>query len=321
MANDAILVGRETTFGTAATLTRAYEAQADTWKRLSESKESRGIMAGFDTIRADRTFNSMMGCEGTIALDFLEEGMGQLLQASFGTSTQAVVSGTAYKQTHSTDPDAPGDSFTVQWQRHDMSGAQHNFTHLGCAVTGWKISQAVRDFLKFEFQFDGADVVTNVAAGTPVYPDAAPLFWAMTSLTWGGQGECMETFELNADLALKTDRYCLDDQAKKQQVRGGQPAFTGTMSGEFKNINLYDDYVANAIKPLVATWTGTPIGTSGEDHTLVLTMPAVQLTGESPVVNLDDTPTQGAPFVVLHDAVEGPAITCEYTTTQDTLVV
>ena len=38
--DNAIMVGKETTYGTPAVLSRAYEAQADTWAREQEALES-----------------------------------------------------------------------------------------------------------------------------------------------------------------------------------------------------------------------------------------------------------------------------------------
>ena len=77
--DNAILVGKETTYGTPATLTRAFEAQADTWKREQDALESVGFRAGQQTLRSDRRKQINMGAAGAIELDALTSGLGLLL--------------------------------------------------------------------------------------------------------------------------------------------------------------------------------------------------------------------------------------------------
>lgn len=320
--DSAILVGRETTYGTPAPLVRAYEGQADTFKRTQEFMQSEGLRGGFHTLRDDRRVQVNMGGEGSIEVDFLEVGMGQLLQACFGTSGEAVVSGTAYKQTHETDSDEPGDSYTVQVQRADVGGTLRSFTYHGCVITSWSFKQAVNDFLKLEWMFDAEDVDTSTGAGTPTYPDAAPMHWVMCEASWGGAALDIQEFELNGDLGLKTDRRFLRaSELKKQPIRTSLPSFEGSMKAEFENLDMYADFVAGVPKELILTWTGSQIAATGEYHTLVLTMPATQLSGDTPTVTLGgDTPEMPLPFTVLHNGTDA-AITCEYTTTTDALII
>lgn len=321
--NSAVLVGRETTYGTPATLARAYEAQADTFKRSQEYMESVGMRGGYHTNRTDRRVQVNMGGEGTITSDFLTVGMGQVLQACFGTSAQAVVTGVAYKQTHATAADEPGDSYTVQVQRADVGATLRSFTYHGCVVTKWSFKQDVDDFLKMEWAFDAEDVDTSTAAGTATYPDASPMHWVMCDATWNSTALDITSFSLEGDLGLKTDRRFLRNSAlKKKPLRSSLPSFEGEMQAEFESLAIYNDFVAGTVAPLVLEWdSGIAITPTVENYKLKLTMPAVQLSGDTPTVNLGDTPTQPIPFKVLHNSVAGAAVTCEYTTTQDALVV
>ena len=320
--DSALLIGRESTYGTPATLTRSYEAQTDTFKRTQEYIESVGMRGGFHTNRSDRRVQINMGGEGTVVQDFLEEGMGQVLQACFGTSSESVVTGTAFAQTHATDSDEPGDSYTVQVQRADVGGTLRSFTYHGCVVTGWSFRQAVNKYLKMEWQFDAEDSDTSTGAGTNVYPDAVPMHWVMCEATWGGSPIDIQEFELTGNLGLKTDRRFLRSSAlKKQPIRSELPSFEGSMSAEFEDLTMYADFVSGVERELVVTWTGSEIDSTGEYHSLELTMPAVQLSGETPTVNLGDTPDQPLPFKVLHDSSAGAAITCVYTTTEDSEIV
>ena len=318
----AVLVGRETTYGTPATLARAYEAHADTMKRKQEFMQSVGMRGGQQTDRSDRRTAVNMGGEGTVEVDFLTVGMGQLLQACFGTTGEAVEASTAYKQTHATATAEPGDSYTVQVQRPDVGGTVRSFTYHGCVVTGWSFKQALNDHLKLEWQFDAEDVDTSTGAGTPSYPVGSPMHWVQCGVSWGGSAIHVDEFNLSGSLGLKTDRHFLRQSAlKKQPLRASTPTFDGSMKGEFEDLDVYADFVAGTERELVATWVGDEIASTGEYYTLTLTMPAVQLSGDTPTVNLSNTPKQSMPFKVLHDPSAGAAITCEYITTQDTLLV
>ena len=158
----AILFGKESTYGTPVTLTHAYEGKADSWKRAQERIESTGFYAGMHAKRSDRIVTVNMGGEGTLEFDILNKGFGLILQAMLGSVSgpTQIAATTAYKTTVATTAADPDDSFTVQVQRTDMGGTQRDFTHEGCVVTGWNISQDVGGLLKASLNFDFEDVNT-----------------------------------------------------------------------------------------------------------------------------------------------------------------
>lgn len=318
--DNAILFGKETTYGTPATLTRGYEGKADSWKRAQEYLESTGMYAGRQAKRSDRRVAINMGGAGALEIDVLNKGFGLILQAMLGSVSGPTQIGAtaAYKTTAATTADDPDDSFTVQVQRTDMDGTQRNFTHHGAVLTSWSLSQAVGGLLVASMDFDFEDVDTITAAGTPSYPAAtAPFDWTQAAATIDGSAVDIMSFELNADLALKTDRRFLRGSAlKKKPCRSGVPQFTGTMEMEFEDLTQYNAFVAGSIVPIVVTWTGAAIDT--EAYEIVVTMPACQFTGESPEASLSDVPKQNLPFEVLWNGTD-PAITIEYTSTDTAL--
>jgi hypothetical protein len=54
----ALHVGNEGTYGTAASLTRSFEAKTEDWKREQQRIESVGFRAGMQTVRTDRVARS-----------------------------------------------------------------------------------------------------------------------------------------------------------------------------------------------------------------------------------------------------------------------
>lgn len=319
--DSAILVGKESTYGTPATLTRAFEGKADSFKRQQDPLESVGFRADMQAKRADRRTMVNMGGAGELAFDIQNKGFGLLLQAMLGSisgPTQQAAT-TAYKSTAQTTTLDPQDSFTVQVQRPDMGGTTRNFTHHGAVVTGWSITQELDAYAMATLQFDFEDVDTVTGAGTPTYPaSTTPFDWTQLVVSLDSTDTDVTSFSLDADLALKTDRRFLrGSELKKQPCRSGVPVFTGQLAAEFEDLTLYNQFVAGTTVPLVATWTGATIE-SPYPYELKITCAAVQYTGESPEVSLSEVPTQAIPFEVLWDGTN-PAVEITYQSTDTTL--
>lgn len=318
--DNAVLLGRESTYGTAVTATRGYEAKADTWKRSQEFIDSTGMRAGQRAQRSDRSRAINMGGEGTIEMDLLTTGFGLIGQAMLGSvvgPTQQSAT-PAYLSTFTATSDEPDDSYTVQVLRTDVGGTTRAFTHLGSTVTGWTLSHEVGGLLGVTLNFDFQDVVTSTPAGTPTYPaNGEPFDWTQMSATWNSVAVDLKSFSLDADLGLNVERRLLRGSVlKKKPIRSSVPTYDGSMEMEFENLTHYNAFTAGTIAPLVVTWTGAQIA-SGQNFQVVLTMPAVQFTGESPEVALDDIPKQVLPFKAL-DGAAAP-VTLTYRSTDTTL--
>ena len=156
--------------------------------------------------------------------------------------------------------------------------------------------------LNATLNMDFEDHDTSTGAGTPSYPSSAsPFDWSMANFTIDGNAVCTQSFSLDGDLALKTDRRCMRGSAlKKQPVRTGIPTFGGELTIEYEGQTIFDLYPAGATVPIVATWTGGLIE-AGQSFTITMTMAACLLEGSSPVVSLTDIPTISVPFRVLDD--------------------
>lgn len=318
----AILLGKESTYGTPVSLTDSYEGKADTWKREQEILSSDGFRGGAHTKRSDRRTVVNMGGTGSLEIDILNKGFGFLAQAMFGTVSGPTQNDatTAYTSTHQTATDAPGDSYTVQVQRVGAtSGTVQSFTHHGAVVTGWTITQEVGGYLMVNLDFDFEDVDTLTADGTPSYPSGTtPFDWTQVVVSVDGTNTDVSSFELTGDLGLKTDRRFLRGSAlKKQPTRSAVPIFSGSMGGEFLDTTLYDHWVAGDIVPIIATWTGATIE-GAYSYEFKLTMEACQLTGESPEASVEEIASQPVTFDVLYDGTN-PAVKLEYTSTDTSL--
>jgi hypothetical protein len=306
-----ILLGKESTYGTAATLTDAFEGKADTYKRVHEYIDSVGFRAGMETLRSDRRTLVNMGGEGSLEIDVLTTGWGMLLQAMLGSvsgPTQEAAT-TAYTTTATSTSADPDDSFTLQVQRVDAGGTLQSYTHQGGVITGWTLAQAVGGLLTASYDFDFEDVDTATGNGTPSYAAAnTPFDWVMASATLDSVATPIIEMELTADLALKTDRRFLRTSAlKKQPIRSGMPSFEGSVTMEYEGQTEYNDFVAGNVIPIVFTWTGAQI-TGAHYEQITVTLAACQYTGDAPVSSLDDTPQLTLPFKVLDNGSAAAAV-------------
>jgi hypothetical protein len=317
--DNALLVGKESTYGTAASLTRAYEGKVDSWKRSQDFLTSQGFRGGLHTQMSTRSVPVNLGGSGTIDVDVQPTGMGLLFQSMLGAVTGPTqqASTTAYKSTFTSTSAGPVDSWTVQMQRVDIGGTVRSFTHKGSVMTGWKLSQPVDGMFSSEFMFDFQDVATDVSAGTPTYVSSLPYTWQQCSATWDGDAITLESWDLEADLGFKTDRYRLSSVLKQRPIRASVPTFTGNMQMDLDGLDQYNAFTAGTIAPLVVTWTGSNIA-STYDFQVKVTLAAVQFQGDSPQVSLDDLPKQSLPYKVLYNGTD-PAVKIEYTSTDTAL--
>ena len=317
----AILLGKESTYGTPATLDHAYEGKADTYTFVREFIDSVGFRGGMETLRSDRRVDVSMGGEGTLEIDVLTTGFGFLLQALLGSVTgptqQAAT--TAYITTATSTAADPNDAFTVQIQRVDAAGTLQSYTHHGGVITGWSLSQEVGGLLVASMDFDFEDVDTSTGDGTVTYPSSnVPFDWTQAKATLDSVDTDVMSMSVNADLGLKTDRRFLRQSAlKKQPIRSSVPSFEGEIAMEWEGQTEYADFVAGNVIPIVYTWTGANIE-GAYDYEVVVTMNACQYTGNEPVSSLGDTPMLTLPFKVLDDGTN-PAMTITYQSTDTSL--
>jgi len=317
----AIMVARETTYGTPVTVTRAFEGKADAFKREQSRLESVGFRADMQALRNDRVVTVNMGGAASLEVDVLNKGMGLLLGGAFGSKAGPTQQGStdAYLQTYATTDAAPEDSFTMQIVRPKLETGTQQFTYHGCKITGWSLTQSVDGLLAMNYDLDFEDSDTSHAVGSPSYPTAAvPFSWPQCTITLDPAGSPkvldVKDFSLTADLALKTDRrYLRGSELKKEPVRSGIPSYTGEIAVDFEDLDRYVEWTSQGVVDIEVKWEGAIIDAPHRFY-LALRMPSVHWTDANPEVSLSDTPVQSLPFQVMHNG-SAAAITCTYMTT------
>lgn len=320
----AILIGKETTYGTAATLTRGYEAKSDDFALSMEQLESVGFRPGMHTLRRDRLVSIRNGGTGTLEVDVLNKGMGLLLEGCLGAAANPSQIGvtTAYMSSFTTATDGHPSSLTVQTLRPRVEDSPIDaFTHVGCKFTGWTLAQESGGLLTLTAELDFRDVNTSTAAGTPTYPtDALPFHWAQCSVSIGGVPFQYATgIELGTELGMRTDRrYLKGTHLKDVPRRNAVPTLTGTLSTDYADLTRFNQFAAGTVvENLVLTWTGAVIE-GANSFSFKVIIPAIVWTEGTPVASLSESPTQSLPFRVLHNGTN-PAMTMEIVSTDTAL--
>lgn len=318
----AITLAKETVYGTpVVTGDRVFEGKSDSWKRQHQVLDSVGMRPNMQAKRSDRRTIINMGGGADLEFDVMNKGFGLVLQSFLGTVSGPVLVGPvlAFESTHQTALDDPDDSWTVQTRRVSMDGTFRHFTHHGSVVTGWSLTQGLDGHLVAKASYDCEDIETASAAAT--YAEVAsmtPFNWTNMIATLNSVASDVTEFSLGGELGLKTDRRFLrGTHLKKRPKRATVPSFSGKVSMEYEDNTQYDDFVAGAIIPIVATWTGALIE-AGHNYELEITLAACQYTGDSPQANIDGVPTVELPFDVLHDGTN-PAVSITYKSTDTVL--
>ena len=299
----------ETVVGTAVTPTRFHEFLSESLEWTPTWLESGGLRMGSIFKRASRIVQSRKTVAGSISLEHATKGMGLLWAHALGSTGVPVVIGatTAYKQIH-TPGSRYGKSLTVQVGRPDpTSGLTVPHTYSGCKISSWTFSVSDGEVAQFSIDVDGWDETLATALATASYPAGAGLFnfSQVTAFTTGGtastaSGETsvaggdavpgvVKKFEVKGDTSLDTERFGLGNAGvKSEQLENGISTITGSLDAEFDRATFYDVYKSGATTALHLTLAGGEIGTSGEDDTIDIILPAVKIKKATPSVSGPD---------------------------------
>jgi hypothetical protein len=244
--------------------------------------------------------------------------MGLLLQQICGgTSTSAVVTGTAYQQVHQ-----PGTmvnrSLTVQKLVPNIAGTLVPFTYRGCKITGFEFNCEVGGILTLSVTIDGWDETTGTAAGTPSYSSTEVFHFAQGTLTLGGTASTaagvvsvsggttvasVKGATVSGEIPLATDRFFFGSSGvKAEQIENGWRTIGGNLDAEFVSAAaLYDTMAADTATAMQLTFVGTTAITGSTYPTFEILIPSIRLDMGSPQVDGPDVIGISTDFTGLDD--------------------
>ncbi|GHA01513.1 phage tail tube protein [Streptomyces echinoruber] len=321
-----LMVGAETTWGTAVTPDHAYEFNEEGIKLDPSFLEPTGLRVGTKYKRASRVSISRRSVAGDVTLEHATRGMGLLWKHALGSALTAPTALTtpAYEQVH-VPGDFRGKGLTVQVGRPEPStGIVRPFTYTGCKITQWEFSVSDNAIPTLKLTFDGRNEDTGTALAAPSYLSGSKVFsFAGATLKLGGTvsttsgktsvsgntavATVVTEVSVQGQAPMAADRYGIGNGGlKAEQLENDTPTITGSLNAEFNKAELYDLFTNNATTALVLTLTGDPIGASGSNDLLEIILPAVKLKSAAPNVGGPDIVQMNTDFEAYSDETNPP---------------
>lgn len=307
-------IAEQTVYGTYVAPTRFLEYTSESLTVDKQVLRSRSI--GDQFMRQGRTRHYIRGGGGQIEVPFMNKGMGLLLKHALGAVTTTHVGATAEYQ-HVFTPAADGgagDFLTVQKGLADTGGTVRPFSYIGSKVLSWELVQALDANLMLRLTFDSQTVSTAQSLAVASYPSVlVPLSFIDAVLTVDAVEICAREFSVGGQRALDVNRRCLGN-SKREPVANGEYEITGTLNREFEAMAQYDAWIAGTPGALVCTWEYGEVESGGAPFSLIVTLPEVEYTGDTPQSNGSEIVLQNLPFKALFNGTD-PIISVQYNTT------
>lgn len=320
-------LGPESAWGTGVTPTRFLEFVSESLSMSPEWLEPSALRAGQKYKRVKRVRQSRRSVGGDLVVEHATLGMGLLWKHALASpvSTPSQIStSTAYEQVH-----YPGDfrglGLTVQIGRPEPgTGIVRPFTYSGCKVASWEFSLRDQETPQLTLTVDGRDEDTATALTAASYLSGASVFdFSQATLRFGGTatrtagvttitgGSAAATIineiTIAGEAPMATERFGLGNAGlKSEQLENDIPTITGSLGAEFNRAELYDAFAGNTTQAIELELIGGPIGASGQNDRLTITMPACKIKGASPQVGGPDIITMSSDFEAYYDETNPP---------------
>tara|TARA_R110001606_G_scaffold397560_2_gene574428 strand:+ start:1158 stop:2102 length:945 start_codon:yes stop_codon:yes gene_type:complete len=258
-----------------------------------------GLAAGRRVAKAFTNGNS--GVTGSVTMELVPEGIGELLELCMGG---LVTAGTGpYTHTFT-----PGDlaTGTFQFGRPSTDGTVRCFEYTGVMIDSWTLTcDATGDGSMIEFSVDLIGYKEDVGQTlvTVAYPTITARWSSVqASVTVAGSAYCVNSFSLTGANNVEADwKACAADAGKPKIRENGMREYTGTFTADFDSLTQYNRYVGSDQSALVIAI---------DDGTADLTITAnIMYTGSTPVTSGPEVLKQDSPFMCLSPTSDAAALT------------
>lgn len=303
---------KESVFGTPVVVDKFFEFNSETLAFERNRVFSQGIKAGKLFQSSTRVATTTRAGSGAITFEVPTKGFGFWPDLLVGaTVTPAVVVGTAFKSTFNIGSTDANKSATVQVGRPGTDGTVRAYTHEGCTVTSFALSQEMDGFFECEVGLDTQDRLTATALATASYPSGNESFnFSMCTPTVNSVAvtDVFESVKVDVNFQKKVDRWRLGSGgAKAQPITNGYTDATIEFAGDFKDNTFTTLYDADTIFPVILAWTHTSnADVGGTKFSVTLTAQACQMQGDDPNLDGPDVLSQGMKLKVLDDGTNPP---------------
>lgn len=336
-------IGKESTYGEAATPTRFFESDASMKYDIQKS-QSKIFRPGKRAPRLNRNVLSRVEVNGDMTLEATTKSLGFLIEAALGAVTNTVIADTApavYQQVHTLLLNDFPDSYTIQEVLpHLGGGAGQPHTFTGCIASSLMFSAKEGAPIEVKVAWMGRDMVTDVAAAVASYPVdddlftfvhgsighagtlTAPTATALGSLS-GDPASNITDFAVTVANNLDSGGFNLGGAGRRSRPNAlGKAAITGKITAEYTTNTLRDAYVNQTPLPLVLTFEHESVLSEVPSPTravLQIILPSVLLKGEVPTSNDGSPITQSIDFEAFDNGLAAQPIWIVYRTLDSTV--
>lgn len=313
---------KESVYGTYVVPTHWPDWTDESVQNQVEHIVSKGMRAGARALRTGRRLPNVKGASGDIGFEIQTTGFGLIFEQMCGSSAITTPSGATLTRLQTfLIGDSPG-SITAQFGRPDIAGVVQPFSYTGGRVTDWELSCDVDGLAEVKTSWDFQAEATGTALATATVPATLPavLPYSGGVLTLAAGAIDVGKISVKGTPGIKTDRYFLGTALKKAPIANAIFEITGEMDCDFSGLTTYAKIVSGAVGTLVLTFTGALIEATTPNYfyKVVLTLGAVQLDGDTPSIDGQDTLNFPVKFTALDDGTN-PFIKIEYYTTDTAL--
>jgi len=286
---------------------QTFVAPAEFHELISESLELDIVRVESEGIRTGRRLQHRWkpgtnSVTGDVETELHPIGCGLLLKHIFGDPVTAGAG--PYTHTWSGPGTIDDRSLSVTVNRPTLAGADDVFAFTGCQITDWTIGAKIDEFVKFKTTMYGGKYDGAQSKGTATYPAGDPFVFTHASVSVGGAGLDVESFELSGSTGLKTGRHRLsatNPELPRQSKESERHAITGTLDLGDHVAAEYDRFVAGTDVAIVVTIDD---GTAS----LVFTLNARIDKPSGPNLSGPDLLSESIPFTVYHATSDASAI-------------
>lgn len=329
--NFQMTVANESTYGTPAARTRAFEFESEGIEEDEGRTSGDPLRSGTQFERNDRFTPYFAGAAGDVDITVLTKGFGfwlpHMLGGSVATTGPAETSVYTHTALDSSDG-LVGKSFCLQVNRpFNPSGTDQPFLYGGGKLTKWALANSVDSNLVATLSMDFANVDTTTALdSSPAYPsstgaDLSPLSWAGGLIQVGGVNYDITEISIEVDNGLDTGRRQIRRNTQKKEPVGGRRVGSFTIQADFESMTqrnrAHAAIRANALATLTAVWNGPVILGTTLFPSLILSIGALRFDSWKANVGSADPLTQELKGAILYPG-SGASIGLQYQTADST---
>lgn len=294
-------VGKETTYGTAVSVTKYIPILSEDITPTSGvilPEEIKGSRARETALEGDFTIEGDIEFNGAA-----ENGLGEMLIGALGSCS---TSGTASPYVHTFTGKDTLPSYTVEIN----TGNVMKRIIPGCKVGVLTIGCSVGEPLTVTSTLTGkTENIATSGFGSPSYSTVRAFVGGDASITLGGTASArVENFEVVIDNSLIKDYKTLGGTRTIKDLPEGRRAITGSMDLGFEAVDVYKWFLGGGTAPqtegttvaIEVTWTGTSFG--GTAYTLKIELPKCRIRTEGANISDADRVVEGVEFDALWDS-------------------